>query len=67
MPKSYPKGGESRLSLEGLSGVEYKGKVIRSIHAHAEKRKRRTVKFTDGSAIDMRVYPLVGLLIKSRG
>lgn len=67
MPKSYPKGGESRLSLEGLRGVTYGGKVITSVHAHAEARRKRTVRFTDGSEVNVRIYTLVGLLIKNRG
>ena len=66
MPKRYPKGGESRLSLEGLHGVEFRGKVIRSIYAHGERRRQRTVFYTDGTSENVSIEVLVDVLVKSK-
>jgi hypothetical protein len=59
-------GGESRLSLEGLTGVTFHGKVIRAIYAHAQRRRMRTVRYSDGSQEDMPIWVLVDALIKSK-
>ena len=67
MPKKYRDGGESRLSLEGLRGVEYHGKRIVSIWAHSEKRRSRTVFFTDGTREVVGITRLIDLLVKSKG
>ena len=67
MPKVYPKGGESRLSTEGLMGEEIDGKRVRSIKAHGQRRRSRTVFFADGSKANKSIYELVGDLINTRG
>ncbi len=67
MPKLYRVGGESRLSLEGLVGVEFHGKIIKSIYAHAERRRMRTVFFKDGGREEVPIKTLVDLLVKSKG
>lgn len=67
MPKKYKAGGESRLSLEGLTGVTFHGKVISSIWAHAEKRRSRTVVYEDGTAEVVSIKRLVDALVQSKG
>lgn len=54
------------MSLEGLAGVEIGGKVIKSIHAHGEGRRRRTVKYTDGTQEDIDIDVLVDALVNSK-
>ena len=67
MPRKYSQGGESRLSLEGLKGATIKGRTVRSIYAHGEARRKRTVTFEDGTVVNMRIYTLIGHLIANRG
>ena len=67
MPRKYRKGGESRLSLEGLRGVAIDGKVIKSIRAHGQKRADRTVLYVGGRREERPIYELVSELIKQRG
>lgn len=66
MPRKYPKGGESRLSIEGLHGAEIEGKRVTTIVAHGEVRRSRTVKYTDGTRENRTIYELVGRLIEQR-
>ena len=67
MPRRMRVGGESRLSLEGLHGKRVDGKRVGSIYAHGEKRRTRTVHFSDGTTAEKPIYDLVGDLIRSRG
>jgi hypothetical protein len=68
MPKKYPIAGESRLSIEGLRGAKTaSGKTVEKIVAHGERRRKRTVIFTDGTKEDHTIYVLVGALIEERG
>ena len=67
MPRRLPIGGESRLSLEGLSGEVIDGKTVKAIYPHGAKRRTRTVVFTDGSTRDMSISDLVDRLIKAKG
>lgn len=67
MPRKYPLGGESRLSIEGLRGFKVdSGKVVKTIVAHGERRRSRTVVFTDGTRENWPIFDLVGALIGNR-
>lgn len=64
MPRRMTKGGESRLSLEGLRGFHAGGgRVVESIYAHGEKRRQRTVFFEDGGSEEIGIPILLDALI----
>ena len=66
MPSKFKKGGESRLSLEGLTGAKFRGKKIKAIFAHGERRRMRTVHYTDGSRENVSIADLTDALIQGK-
>lgn len=64
---SKRRGGESRLSLEGLGGQTIDGRVVKAIYTHGAKERIRTVVFTRGGRVRMEIGRLVGELLRVKG